>query len=61
MREGVMRLFKKKKKKPALDQKNDIKPIDLPIGLEKKKIRKSRSKNLMGLSVADNDSETIDK
>ena len=57
MREEVMKLFKKKKKKPVLKPNTDLEAIELPVGLEKKKARQSSS----GLSVTDNGSETIDE
>ncbi len=60
MREETMRLFKKKKKKPALKPNKDLETIELPVGLEKKKassLRQSRAE----LSVTDNGYETIDK
>jgi len=57
MREGTMRLFKKKKKKPVLKPNTDLEAIELPVGLEKKKARQSSE----GLSVTDNGSETIDE
>ena len=57
MREETMRLFKKKKKKPALKPNKDLETIELPVGLEKKKARQSSE----GLSVTDDGSETIDE
>ena len=56
MREETMRLFKKKKKKPALKPNKDLETIELPVGLEKKP-----ASSFSELSVTDNGSETIDK
>jgi hypothetical protein len=55
-----MRLFKKKKKKPALKPNKDLETIELPVGLEKKKASSLRQ-SPDELSVTDNGSETIDK
>ena len=58
-----MGLFKKKKKQPVLKPNNDLKTIELPIGLEKKRtvIQKRTITRSETLSVTDNGSETIDK
>jgi predicted RNase H-like nuclease len=70
MREEVMKLFKKKKKKPVLKPNTDLEAIELPVGLEKKSETKIKNniKSIIkarqsseGLSVTDNGSETIDE
>ena len=59
-----MGLFKKKKKQPVLKPNNDLKTIELPIGLEKKRTviqKRTITRSIETLSVTDNGSETIDK